>query len=114
MEAYPHRKPTEIWSLLVIRKGEPYIETQLAAALNMKERQVAHRLNRPRLIDLPTVKKLAEILNEPMAVLIFHYGCGLGQITMEDFLAELQLDASTLEFSGDQLTICKAKQTEAA
>lgn len=107
MSAFNHRKKTEIWALVSRKKTEHYIKTSLAKDLNLTNREVAHRLNRPHLMDLQTVKRLSAVLDEDVSVLVFHYGCGLGNITMNELLDELKLNPKTCTVSGDALTINK-------
>lgn len=75
MPKFRHRKDTAIWALIERALTRPQ-QSELPSVLQLGERAVAHRLNRPHLLTTANIQALAPLLKISPAELVVIHGCG--------------------------------------
>lgn len=82
MPKFPHRNGNSLWRLIEERMTTVQ-QDDLAVTLCLTERQVGQRINSPRLLTMPDIQRLAELLDTDPATLINEHGAGQGTMTIE-------------------------------
>lgn len=75
MPKFRHRKDTAIWGLIERSLTRPQ-QSELPIIMQLSERTVAHRFNRPHLLTTANIQALAPLLKVTPAELVVIHGCG--------------------------------------